>query len=134
MPCNPGSGFPVPKPRCPDASPETGWLTVNDDGLTLSPFRTLRNDVEGAAYAAEQDEDYPFPNDYFDAPVGARHSVELAPRTVCTGIIRVGYQAPLQDHIVSCDALQRVAQRRELPVAVWVAEGDAIQVSELYRP
>ncbi len=136
MPCNPGSGFPVAQEGCPDADPETGWLTARADELTLAPFRTLGNDAEGRAYARAHDLDFPFPNDYFDAPDGHPHSLTLAATTVCTGIIRVGYHEPLEDHAVPCRALVKAAAdaRRPVPVAVW-RDGDAVvQVSELYRP
>lgn len=134
MPCDPGSGFPVHTDGCPDPEPETGWLAASNDGLTLTPFRTLRNDAEGEAYAREHGEEYPFPNDYFDAPNGASHPLEISQRTVCTGIMLVGYQEPLTDHVVACDDLVRVAERRRVPVVVWFSGGKAIQASELYRP
>lgn len=134
MPCDPGSGFPVHKVGCPDLEPETGWLAARDHRLTLRPFRTLGNDEEGEAYARDHGEEYPFPNDYFDAPHGARHPLELTPGTVCTGIIRVGYREPLEDHVVSCDELVKVADERRLPVAVWLSGEEVVQVSELYRP
>lgn len=136
MPCDPSSGFPVHKDGCPDPEPETGWLAASNDGLTLTltPFRTLRNDAEGEAYAREHGKEYPFPNDYFDAPNGASHPLEISQRTVCTGIILVGYQEPLTDHVVACDELVKVAERRRVPAAVWFSGGKVIQASELYRP
>ena len=134
MPCDPGSGFPVHRDGCPDRQPTTGWLTVSDAGLTLTPFRTLRNDAEGAAYAREHGEEYPFPNDYFDAAAGVREQLETPTGTVCTGIILVGYREPLTDHVVACDQLSAVAARRPVPVAVWQSGGEVVQVSELYRP
>lgn len=134
MPCNPGSGFPVPQDGCSDPEPETGWLRATEDSLRLAPFRTLGNDPEGEAYARKHGEEYPFANDYFDAPNGASHPLELRHGTVCTGTILVGYREPLTDHVVSCDELVKVAERRRIPVAVWVSSGRVIQASELYRP
>lgn len=134
MPCDPGSGFPVPKGGCPDPEPETGWLAAPNDSLSLTPFRTLGNDAEGEAYAREHGEEYPFPNDYFDAPSGPSHPLEVTQRTVCTGIILVGYQEPLADHVVSCDELVKISERRRVPVAVWFSGDEVIQASELYRP
>ena len=134
MPCNPGSGFPLPKGGCPDTTPETGWLSASNGNLSLSPFRTLGNDAEGEAYALEHGEDYPFPNDYIDAPMGAKHSFALTDGTVCTGIILVGYREPLNDHVVSCDDLVSAAGRRRVPIAAWTSDGEVVQASELYRP
>jgi hypothetical protein len=133
MPCNPGSGFPVRKDGCPDPEPETGWL-IATEGLNLAPFRTFGNDAEGEAYARKHGEEYPFSNDYFDAPNGASHPLEFTHGTVCTGIILVGYREPLTDHVVSCRELMKVAERRRIPVAVWFSGGKVIQASELYRP
>ena len=136
MPCNPGTGFPVAQEGCPDTDPETGWLTTTDDGLTLAPFRTLGNDAAGRAYAQAHHLEFPFPNDYVDAPDGRPQRLALADSTVCTGIIRVGYREPLEDHAVPCRALVKAATdaRLPLPVAVW-RDGDVVvQVSELYRP
>ena len=87
MPCDPGSGFPLQKAGCPDPSPQTGWVSASNGHVSLSPFRTLGNDAEGEAYAVKHGEDYPFPNDYFDAPMGANHPLALTDSTVCTGII-----------------------------------------------
>ena len=134
MLCDPHTGFPVATSECPDPEPETGWLTASGEQLTLKPFRTLLNDAEGKAYANEHGEDFPFPNDYFDAPNGASHPVRLAPGTVCTGIIRVGYREPLKDHVVSCADLVGAAAERRVPVAVWSTDDTTVQVSELYRP
>lgn len=104
------------------------------DSVSLTPFRTLGNDAEGEAYALDHGQEFPFPNDYFDAPNGAGHPLEFAPHTVCTGIIQVGYREPLKDHVVACDELVEGAARRRLPVAVWLSGGEVIQASELYRP
>jgi hypothetical protein len=134
MPCNPGSGFPVRKSGCPDPEPESGWIQASDNGLSLTTFRTLRNDAEGEAYARVHGEEYPFPNDYFDAPTGDSQTLELTRDTVCTGIIQVGYREPLKDHVVTCKELTQVAERTRLPVAVWLSDGEVIQASELYRP
>lgn len=136
MPCEPGAGFPVDKDGCPDPEPETGWVAASDGSLSLTPFRTLGNDAEGEAYAREHGEEYPFSNDYFDAPNGDTHLLAINEHTVCTGIILVGYQSPLRDHVVSCDELVKVAERRRVPVpvAVWFSGDEVIQVSELYRP
>lgn len=135
MRCDPGGGFPKARAGCPDPEPETGWLTLNRDGeRVLEPFRTLGNDAEGRAYAEDRGLDFPFPNDYFDAPDGPAHEVVLEPDTVCTGIIRVGYREPLEDHVVECAALDEGAADRAVPVAVWSDGQRTIQVSELYRP
>ena len=74
MPCNPGSGSPLRKDGCPDPKPDTGWLTASNDTLSLKPFRTLRNDAKGEAYARKHGEEYPFSNDYFDARTGTNSS------------------------------------------------------------
>lgn len=134
MPCDPGFGSPVHRETCPDPEPETGWLAVSNDVVSLKPFRTLGNDAEGKDYAREHGLDYPFPNDYFDAPDGVSHPIETTRRTVCTGIILVGYREPLSDHLVPCEGLLKVAARRRVPVAVWYSGDRLVQVSELYRP
>ena len=134
-PCDPGGGFPKSRPGCPDPHPETGWLTGGaDDSLRLRPFRTLANDAEGKAYAEQHGLEYPFSNDYHDAPAGPAHRLDLAPDTVCTGIIVVGHSDPLEDHVVDCTDLLAAAARRRVPVAVWHADGHVVQASELYRP
>lgn len=134
MLCDPHSGFPVATNDCPDPEPETGWLTASGEQLTLNTFRTLVNDAEGKAYASEHGEDFPFSDDYFDAPDGASHPVRLAPDTVCTGIISVGYGEPLKDHVVRCADLVEVAAGRRVPVALWSTDDTIVQLSELYRP
>ena len=134
MPCNPGSGSPLRKDGCPDPKPDTGWLTASNDTLSLKPFRTLRNDAKGEAYARKHGEEYPFSNDYFDAPTGTNSSLEFVDGTVCTGIIQVGYREPLKDHVVTCKELISVAEQAPLPVAIWHSKGEVYQASELYRP
>ena len=129
----PHSGFPVATDDCPDREPETGWLTVSGEQLMLKPFRTLLNDAERKAYANEHGEDFPFPNDYFNAPNGPSHPIQLAPGTVCTGIILVGNREPLKDHVVSWADLGEAAGKR-VPVAVWSTDDTTAQVSGLYRP
>lgn len=133
-PCDPGAGSPVDVAGCPDPEPDTGWLSASGGDLTLKPFRTLGNDPEGKAYARDHDVEYPFPNDYFDAADGPRHSVAIDESTMCTGIIQVDYQEPLTDHVVGCEQLVQVAGRQPVPVAVWLADEEVMQVSELYRP
>jgi hypothetical protein len=135
-PCDPGGGFPTARDGCPDAEPETGWLKRDSGGgLSLRPFRTLGNDAEGKAYAERRGLEFPFPNDYFDAPTGAPHAFELDRDTVCTGIIVVGYREPLEDHAVDCTALvDAAAARGRVSVAVWQDGVRVVQVSELYRP
>ncbi|HQR28339.1 MAG TPA: hypothetical protein PLP61_14955 [Nocardioides sp.] len=135
MPCDPGGGFPQPRRGCPDQHPTTAWLTAYEDGrATLEPFRTYVNDAAGRAYAREHDLEFPFPNDYHDAPVGAAFNVELSAQTVCTGIIVIGYREPLRDHRVSCDKLSVATQDRPVPAALWWDGDRVVQVSELYRP
>jgi hypothetical protein len=135
FPCDPGGGFPKATTGCPDSRPETGWLTQQAGGrLTVEPFRTYGNDAAGRAYARAHGVEFPFPNDYYDAPAGASYVVRLDPRTVCTGIIVVGYRDPLADHVVPCSELTAVASRQRIPVAVWRDGADVVQVSELYRP
>jgi hypothetical protein len=136
MPCDPGGGFPRPKAGCPDSDPETGWLDRTPrGGLRLKPFHTLGNDAEGRAYAQDHDLEFPFSNDYFDAPVGTAQPIVLDGETVCTGIIRVGSRGPLADHAVDCGTLAAAAgDPPDLPVAVWRDGATIVQVSELYRP
>lgn len=98
------------------------------------PFRTLGNDAQGKVHAQAYDLDYPFPNDYFDAPDGASHPVTFAETSVCTGVILVGYREPLTDHVVTCEQLVEVATRRRVPLALWSSGGEVLQASELYRP
>jgi hypothetical protein len=133
--CDPGFGLPKDKVGCPDPEPETAWLSKNNAGqLVLKPFRSFTNDAQGKAYAKKHGLEYPFPNDVYDAPSGPAHPLELGPDTVCTGIILVGYQDPLADHVVNCAKLVRVASRQGVTVAVWSVGPDVIQVSELFRP
>lgn len=135
FPCDPGGGFPRARKGCPDPRPETGWLRQQSGGrLTLEPFTTYGNDAAGRAYAQAHGVEFPFSNDYHDAPAGAPYVVRLDPRTVCTGIIAVGYRAPLADHVVPCSDLAAVATRQRVPVAVWREGTGVVQVSELYRP
>jgi hypothetical protein len=132
--CDPGGGFPKPKRGCPDPDPETGWLSGTQDGLRLKPLRTYTVDAEGKAYAEQQGLEFPFSNDYYDAPDGVAHRLELDPDTVCSGIIVVDVQDPLADHAVSCADLVRVAAGQRVTVAVWRDGDRVVQVSELYRP
>lgn len=135
LPCDPGFGFPRPRAGCPDPNPLTAWLDPGPDGrLVLHPFRTLGNDAEGRAYARSHGLEFPFPNDYYDAPSGRPQELVPGPDTVCSGAIRVGYREPLEDHAVDCAELVDVATQRRLTVAVWRADGVTAQVSELYRP
>jgi hypothetical protein len=139
LPCDPGTGFPVPKDGCPDAEPETGWLKASDDGLVLTVFESLGNDAEGKAYAREHGEEYPYSNDYFDAPSGAKYPITLAEGTVCSGAILIRFadidaDADGWDHAVACSELVKVAAQRRVPVAIWRSGGKVVQASELYRP
>jgi hypothetical protein len=133
--CDPGGGFPKPKDGCPDQTPETGWLTLSRDGaLLIEPFQTFTNDATGQAYAASHHLDFPFANDYYDASIGSPEPLNPDADTVCTGIIRVGYEEPLKDHTVGCEEFISALERGPIPVAVW-RQGDRIaQLSELYRP
>lgn len=132
--CNPGFGNPQPKRDCPDRDPETGWLTVSDGRLMLTPFQTLHNDAEGEAYAREHGEEYPFPNDYFDAADGAAYAIDLPDAALCSGVILVGYREPLKDHAVGCEKLENAARSKQVPVALWRSGNAIVQASELYRP
>lgn len=135
MTCDPGFGFPRPRRGCPDDEPATAWLVgYFADRATLEPFTTYANDDEGRAYAQAHGLEFPFPNDYFDAPVGAAYTLDLDPHSVCTGIILIGYREPLEDHVVECDELRAATARRPIPVAVWQDGARVVQVSELYRP
>ncbi len=134
MPCDPSFGDPKPKAGCPHDTLVTGWLQARDGALTLRLFRTLHSDAEGQAYAAEHDLEFPFPNDYYDAPTGKIRAVTLAPTTICTGAIQVGHMNG-EDNVVPCRKMANVAGRKpRLPVAVWGPLDQPVQVSELYRP
>jgi len=133
--CNPGGGFPRPKRGCPDPDPETGWLTSTQDGeLQLKPMRTYVDDAAGKAYAEQHGLEFPFTDDYYDAPGGRARRLELDSATICSGIIAVDLQDPLADHAVSCADLVRVAAGQRVTVAVWRDGDRVVQVSELYRP
>lgn len=133
-PCNPGGGFPRPRAGCPDPDPDTGWVSVTADGqLVLQPFRTYTGGEEARAYAEAHGLEFPFPNDYYDASVGERRPLELSPRTVCTGIIIIGYEEPLADHVVDCEEFRHARDPR-VPAAVWIQDSSVLQLSELYRP
>lgn len=107
-----------------------------EGGLQLQPYRTLTNDAEGRAYAAKHGLEFPYPNDYLDVAAGLPVAIELAPGTLCTGVILVQYVSALRDHVVRCakviEALDRRAPR--IRVAVWRLASRTFQVSELYRP
>lgn len=133
MPCDPSLGAPRAEPGCP-VEPVTGWLAPADEGLTLELFRTLHSDAEGKAYAREHGLEFPFPNDYFDAPTGEVQPIKLGAETVCTGVIIVDFRSPLEDHVVDCAALVRATEKRPIPVAVWIQDDQVLQASELYRP
>lgn len=126
------------RPSCPDASPETGWLTRAADGtLRIEPFYSFTNDAEGRAYARKHHLDYPFPGDTYDASIGSPHPLALSPGTVCTGVIQVGYRDPLEDHRVRCTAFSSALREgpvTSIRVAVWCEHGRVVQLSELYRP
>lgn len=135
--CDPGFGAPRPREGCPDPRPDTGWIAQSPDGtLTFQRFRTLRNDADGRAYAEKHGLDFPFASDGLDVPVGDPKVIRLQKDTTCTGVILIGYTEPLRDHKVDCDAISEALQRRrpEIPVAVWLQDGDVFQISELYRP
>lgn len=101
--CEPGHGLPRPRSGCPDPHPQTGWLHSSGNARpSFQPFETLGNNAAGAAYAHERGLEFPFPDDYFDAATGTPHAFELDRRTMCTGIILVGYREPLDDHVVEC--------------------------------
>jgi len=134
MPCDPNSGFPAPRDTCPDPAPVTGWLSAAGATLTLRPFRTLGNDAEGRAYAREHGLEFPFSNDYLDVPTGRSRRIVLPPGAICTGSILVGFGGSFEGHLVDCEELVAVAGRREVPVAVWRAHHQVVQISELYRP
>ena len=132
MPCDPSVGFPEPRESCPDADPETAWLSARGQDLTLQPFHSYTNDAEGEAYAQANGLEYPYSNDTLDAAEGAPHSLELAPDTVCTGSIVVSRQ--VTDQVVDCAQVVEAAAERRLAVAIWRQDGAVVQVSELYRP
>jgi hypothetical protein len=134
--CDPGQGFPRYQEGCPDADPKTGWLTVDPTGGWLvEPFRTYLNDAEGAAYAEANGLDYPFDNDHRDISTGPAQGIQIEPKTLCTGIISVGYQDPLLDHPVACRAFDRALRKGiAIPVVWWAEGGRVVQFSELFRP
>lgn len=133
-PCDPGGGFPRQRAGCPDPSPETGWVSVGANGvLLLQPFRTYTDDEIGREYAESHDLDYPFSNDYLDAPIGDPRPLLLSRTTVCTGIVEVGHRDPLADHAVDCEEFRHAGVDR-VPAAVWRDGGRVVQLSELYRP
>lgn len=133
-PCDPGGGRPRASEACPDQTPITGWLTVTGSAAQLEPFLTYGNDAEGRAYAKQHGVDFPFPNDYLDVAAGDIRPVFLSAQTQCTGIIRVDYRDPLEDHAVDCNLLTAAASAAPLAVAVWTDGDRIIQISELYRP
>jgi hypothetical protein len=134
FPCDPGGGFPRARKGCPDAHPDTGWLTRDREGHAwLEPFRTYGNDPRGRAYARSHGLGFPFANDYHDASTGPRRLLAVPATTVCTGIILVGYGPP-GDHVVPCAQMLRVAGRLRVPVALWRDGSRLVQLSELYRP
>lgn len=91
-------------------------------------------DAAGKAYAEQHGLEFPFSNDYYDAPGGAAHCLALDSDTVCSGIIVVDLRDPLADHAVSCVDLVRVTAGQRVTVAVR-SDGDrVVRVSELYRP
>lgn len=132
--CDPGFGSPEPRVSCPSVKPQTGWVTATQGGLRLTPFTTLHNDATGRRYAEKHGEEFPFPNDYFDAPSGGSRVLDFHQGITCTGVILVGYREPLEDHVVPCDSLRTVAQSHRVPVAVWANDDGMAQISELYRP
>lgn len=134
LPCDPGGGVPAIREGCPEAAPETAWLRYRDGELSLDRFQTFVNDARGRTYAEAHGLEFPFSNDYYDAPMGIRHTLELDLETICTGIIMVGYREPLEDHVVDCMELLDVAARHRVPVAVWREGAGVVQISELYRP
>ena len=93
-----------------------------------------RSDDDGRRYAAAHGLAFPFPGDTLDVADGPAQALVLDARTVCTGVILVGYTEPLRDHPVACADLVEVAARRPVPVAVWRVGDRVLQASELYRP
>ena len=137
IPCDPGLGFPQPATTCPVEEPTIALLTsyAADGALTAQPLRVLTNGPEGKAWAKEHGVEYPFPNDYYQVPDGAPKTVRLTDTTVCTGVILVGYEEQLADHVVDCGAFRTPLRRLgEITVALWADAGGLVQLSELYRP
>jgi hypothetical protein len=137
-PCDPGGGAPRPQKGCQDPDPDTGWIRLSPDGrLLLKPFHTYTNDASGRAYAAAHGLDFPFANEYLDAPAGPARPLDLASRTVCTASVGIDPTGAPGDHVVDCALVREAAARAAgvaVPVAVWSAHGEVVQVSELYRP
>lgn len=135
FPCDPSLGDPLRMPACPNDSLLTARLTgLTDRRLTLEVFHTLHSDAQGKAYAAAHDLEFPFPNDYYDAPTGDVVSLDLDPDTICTGSILSGFGA--SDRLMPCRRLARALRFHGFPVhvAIWRERGHVVQVSELYRP
>lgn len=86
--------------------------------------------------AAAHGLEFPFDGGYLDAAVGDPVRLEIAPGTVCTGAILVGYRDPLADHVVDCREFDQALRRRtsRIPAVVWTHHATTVQVSELYRP
>lgn len=114
----------------------TGWVThVDGPTFTVQPFRTYGNGPAGRAYAEAHDLEFPFSNDYYDAPAGPPYRVDVT-RALCTGSIVVAYHEPLGDTVVPCARFGPPARHgRQVTAALWLtSDTTAIQVSELSHP
>jgi hypothetical protein len=104
-------------------------------GLLLEPFKSYTNDAEGRAFARSHHLEFPYSNDTHDASIGGPVPFALDSGASCTGVITVGYRGPLRDHPVVCSEFpEAVVFHGRISVAVWRADGEVVQLSELYRP
>lgn len=133
--CNPGQGFPRPKPGCPEDGPHTGWLTADaEGGWLVEPFKTYLSDAEGRGYAEAHHLEFPFDNDHRDVSLGEPAAFAIDDETLCTGVITVDSREPLLDHPVACSDFDRALDTGvAIPVVWWNEGGRVVQFSELFR-
>ncbi len=113
----------------------TGWVThVAGRTFTVQPVHTYGNGPAGRAYAEAHGLEFPFSNDYYDAPTGTPYEIDVG-QALCTGSIVVAYHEPLADTVVPCARFgPPVRHGRRVTAALWLtSDTTAIQVSELYR-
>jgi hypothetical protein len=104
-------------------------VSVSASHLVVQPFHTYTTGPAGKAYAAAHGLEYPFPNDYYDADLGAKRTIVLNAGTACVG--NAGESLTGYAPTVKCT---NYAVGR--PLAIWVLpDGTTAQsVTEIFRP
>ena len=134
------TGHPAATPTSSSAiagSTIQGYLTaLSGSSLTVEIVKTYGNDAAGQAYAVAHHLDFPFDNDYFDAPTGRVVTVPMTSATTCRGDIRVAGTEPMSPTTVPCAQFAApMSDPAPLLVRVSVGSaGNARTMVEVFRP